>query len=129
MRAISICQPWAWAIFHGKDIENRSWKTHYTGPLLIHSSNKFDHAGYKWILDHRHLININVSIPVPDEYPMGAIIGKVNMVGCVTSHNSPWYFDDYGHVYSNPVEFKKYIPFRGALHLFEVPDELVKGLT
>jgi len=29
MKAITIKQPWAWAIvFAGKDIENRSWRTH-----------------------------------------------------------------------------------------------------
>ena len=28
MKALSIRQPWAWAILHaGKDIENRDWRT------------------------------------------------------------------------------------------------------
>ncbi len=36
---LSIRQPYAWAVVHGiKDIENRSWRTHYRGPLLIHAS-------------------------------------------------------------------------------------------
>ena len=31
--------PWAWAtIYGGKDVENRSWRTAYRGPLLIHAS-------------------------------------------------------------------------------------------
>ena len=38
MKAITIKQPWAWAIiFAGRDIENRSWYTHHRGPLLIHA--------------------------------------------------------------------------------------------
>lgn len=39
MKAISIRQPWAWLIVNGfKDIENRSWRTKYRGPVLIHAS-------------------------------------------------------------------------------------------
>ena len=40
MKALSIRQPWAWAILHaGKRIENRDWRScHYRGPLLIHAS-------------------------------------------------------------------------------------------
>ena len=38
-KGISIAQPWAAAIaFAGKEIENRSWRTHYRGPLAIHAS-------------------------------------------------------------------------------------------
>jgi hypothetical protein len=38
MRAICIRQPWAHFIVKGfKDIENRSWKTNYRGPILIHA--------------------------------------------------------------------------------------------
>lgn len=39
MKALSIRQPWAWLIANGyKDIENRSWRTNYRGPVLIHAS-------------------------------------------------------------------------------------------
>jgi hypothetical protein len=41
MRAITVRQPWAWAITHGKNVENRSRGTSYRGPLLIH-------AGVTW---------------------------------------------------------------------------------
>ena len=38
-KAISIRQPWAWAIVHaGKDIENRDWSTRYRGPVCIHAA-------------------------------------------------------------------------------------------
>lgn len=38
MKALSVKQPWAWAIIHaGKDIEKRTWRTDYRGPLLIHA--------------------------------------------------------------------------------------------
>lgn len=42
VRAITVRQPWAWAIAHGgKSIENRSRGTSYRGRLLIH-------AGFAW---------------------------------------------------------------------------------
>ncbi|MCT9624304.1 ASCH domain-containing protein [Pseudarthrobacter equi] len=37
-RAMTIRNPWAWAIINGgKDVENRSWQTDYRGPLYIHA--------------------------------------------------------------------------------------------
>lgn len=43
LRALTIRQPWAWAIIHGgKDIENRSWNTKHRGPLVIHAGMGFD---------------------------------------------------------------------------------------
>jgi hypothetical protein len=41
MKALSIRQPWASLIVAGyKDIENRSWRTSYRGPVLIHSAQR-----------------------------------------------------------------------------------------
>ena len=38
MKALTVLQPWAWALIHGpKRIENRSWATYYRGPLVIHA--------------------------------------------------------------------------------------------
>ena len=42
MKALSIRNPWAWAILHaGKRIENRSWgKSSFRGEVLIHASKR-----------------------------------------------------------------------------------------
>ena len=41
MRVLSIHQPWAWLIAMSyKDVENRSWRTAYTGELLIHAGTR-----------------------------------------------------------------------------------------
>ncbi len=48
MKAITVRQPWAWAIMHGgKDVENRSRNIvgSYRGPLLIHASLTVEPAG------------------------------------------------------------------------------------
>jgi len=38
-RCLTVRQPWAWAIASGeKDIENRSCKTDYRGPIIIQAS-------------------------------------------------------------------------------------------
>lgn len=37
-KGLTFVQPWATAVaFAGKDIENRSWRTHYRGPLAVHA--------------------------------------------------------------------------------------------
>lgn len=123
MKAISIKQPWAWAIFHGKDVENRSWATKFRGELLIHAGQKTDQEGGDWIIKR-----------FPDLLPVGAeillltggIIGKVTMTGCVIHSSSPWFFGPYGFTFENPILFKEPIPFKGALKFFDVPDEIVK---
>jgi hypothetical protein len=46
MRALTVRQPWAWAIAHaGKTVENRSWSTSYRGLLAIHAGVNFDPVG------------------------------------------------------------------------------------
>jgi hypothetical protein len=36
MKAITVRQPWAWAIINaGKDIENRTWNTNFRGRVAI----------------------------------------------------------------------------------------------
>ena len=43
MKALSVRQPWAWAVARGhKDVENRSWTTAHRGPLLLHASMRVD---------------------------------------------------------------------------------------
>lgn len=43
MLALTVLQPWAWAIAHGdKRVENRRWSTRYRGPLAIHAGARLD---------------------------------------------------------------------------------------
>jgi hypothetical protein len=44
MKALSIQQPWAWAIIHaGKRVENRTWSTRFRGPFFIHAGKTIRH--------------------------------------------------------------------------------------
>lgn len=121
MKAISMWQPWAWAVFHGKDIENRSWKTKYRGPLFIHAAKgRYDLDGAIWI--HNNFPKIDSMMPLRSDFSYGCLIGRVDFVDCVTESDSPWFFGPYGHVYKNPIGFRYPIHWKGGQGFFEVPD-------
>lgn len=118
LKAITIRQPWAWLVVNGyKDIENRKWATHHRGPLLIHAgSSRADlHIAVK---DH---IERKYGVKISDEYVMGAIIGVVDVVDCVTAHPSPWFNKSgFGWVLARPRRLPTR-PCKGKLKIFE-PD-------
>ena len=120
MKALSLKQPWAYfVVARHKDVENRSWQTKHRGPLLIHAGLKWDYEGACWI---ERATNFELN---KDYYERGAIIGYVDMVDCVKYWDSPWFFGPYGFVFENGIEFKKPIPYKGQLGIFEVPDSVI----
>lgn len=123
MKAISLWQPWAWTIFHGKPVENRDWPTRYRGSLLIHASKTWDRNGFDWICN---MFGAKLFDLMPKVFPQGYLVGKVTLIDCVRKYDSPWFFGPYGHVYADPVEFKTPILYRGERGLFDVPDEIVR---
>jgi hypothetical protein len=112
----------AWAIFHGKNIENRSRATRYRGRAMIHASKTFNMGHYNWIVNNQ----LCADIPSPDSltFIRGAVIGEVDIVDCVKEHGSPWKISGlYGFVLSHPVEYKKPLPCKGKVApLFFEPD-------
>lgn len=119
MKALSVRQPWAWLIIHaGKDVENRTWYTHYRGPLLIHASKGCTRAEYESALDFCDLLELPKPPPLKDLH-RGGIVGAVVVEDCVIDSNSPWFVGRYGIIMHNaqPVEFYS---CKGQLGLFEV---------
>lgn len=119
LKAISIRQPWAWLVVSGqKDIENRSWRTHYRGPLLVHSgmSHPDLNEGFCEELEEEHGLR-----KLPKVFYGGGIIGVVNVVDCVRRSKSPWFSPgDWGWVLADA----RTLPFReckGKVGLFR-PD-------
>jgi hypothetical protein len=46
VKALTVQQPWAWAIVHGgKNIENRTQLWKYRGPLAIHAGQRWSERG------------------------------------------------------------------------------------
>ena len=93
MKALSIKQPWASLIAHGiKDIENRTWKTHFRGRIYIHASGisagHFTHILSEFQLD---VIYKKTDFRFLDTSLIkSAIIGEVEIVDCVINHPSIW---------------------------------------
>ena len=115
MKCLSIYQPWAWLVVTGvKDVENRSWKCPHRGPLLIHASKRFDQDGY-WRLQRE----FGLTLPDPNDFDYGGIVGAVRMVGCVPHCNSPWFEGPWGFVFRNAVVLP-YQAMRGRQKLFDV---------
>lgn len=113
MKALSVRQPWAWLIIHGgKDIENRTWATAFRGPVLIHASKVIDKAAYQ------ELQQRGVQLPPVEKLKTGGIIGRVNIVDCVTRSRSRWFSGPVGFMLSSP----KPLPFfscPGRLSFFQ----------
>jgi len=120
MKALSLTQPMAWAIFHGKDIENRTWRTPYRGRFYVHASKGFDQQHYNWLLLNQKFLGIE-NLPAKEDFVHGAIIGEVDIISMVDESDSPWFFGPIGFVLRNPVEYETPIPCKGKLGFF-TPD-------
>ncbi|MBN1604718.1 MAG: ASCH domain-containing protein [Chitinispirillaceae bacterium] len=122
MLALSIQQPWAWAILHaGKDVENRSWPTSVRGRVLIHASQKIDLDGFDYIEEC-------CGIKVPPFPSTGGIVGSVEIVNCVQHSSSKWFQGKYGFVLRNPTE-TQFVRCPGRLKFFETKNALVPDLA
>lgn len=129
IKALSIRQPWAWAITTlGKDVENRTWRRRYIGPVLIHAGaglRKTDVEAFQATIDGHpdlcaHLAaagGLNLD-RLREE--TGGIVGIADITGCVRQSESPWFFGPHGFTLANA----KPLPFqacKGALGFFD-PD-------
>lgn len=129
IRAISIQNPWSYLIARGmKDVENRSRKTSFRGPVAIHAGRIFDRDARQDLIDNRHPVTgedhffIN-GLPkdfmdMASGHFNGGIIGVAEVVDCVTEHPSPWFQGPYGYVISNAREVP-FIPSPGELGFFD----------
>ena len=121
MKALSIMQPWAWLIVNGhKAIENRTWRCHYRGPILIHAGKKVDSDAHDDLTNRIH--------PVTGErqgfpeapigfFERGGIVGEAEIVDCIERSDDPWFVGPFGIVLRNarPLPFR---PCKGMLGFF-----------
>lgn len=143
--ALSVRQPWAWAILHGKDIENRSKAAlkHMPGivgrRIALHAAKGMTRDEYEW--SRQTIVRILGTCPRPDELLRGGIIGSVDVVGIVsppeparrpaarravagqedqspaTTTSSPWWMGDWG-LKLREARACDFIACAGALGLF-----------
>jgi len=120
--ALSVRQPWAWAIVAGhKDIENRSTfavsKAAFDArPVAIHAAKGMTRDEYEEAADF--MATLGVRCPRPDALVRGAIIGAANIVAIVKNHSSPWFFGPRGLVLMDQRPVSP-IPAAGALGYFQ----------
>ena len=124
---ISVRQPWAALIVDGiKDVENRSWRTHYRGRVIIHASLTRGEPRLSEIATR-----VGVDLPNID-LPIGGFVGIATIADCVTAHASKWFNGErtadgkpnYGFVLiaARPLPF---LAFAGAVGLRPVPQWVV----
>ena len=138
-RALSIRQPWAWAITDGgKTIENRDWTgCSYRGPILIHASKGGTKRDFADAVQSIAAMRADLGLPplqVPERglLPHGYLVGVARIVG---AERHPADFDGRpfrGFAIAGALglqladaEALEPIPCKGALGLFEVDDELL----
>ena len=143
MKIMTVRQPWARALFRGKDVENRSRNIAgaYRGPVAIHAAKTYGsyaefHTAAKFIARNTGILPLMVG-----PRGLGVILGVADLVdahqfslrtcGIVdetgehpTAGCSPWAFTDGWHlVFENAREIVEPIPFTGALGLRTLDDE------
>src|SRR5487761_2033152 len=101
MLALSLTQPMAWAIFNGKDIENRTWQTKFRGRVIIHASKKFNMVHWAWIMENDNRLCTFIPDTDSPAFVQGALIGEVDIIDCVRNHGSRWFTGPYGLVLAN----------------------------
>ena len=124
MKVLTIKQPWATLIMQeDKRFEFRSWQTKYRGDLLIHAGKGIDKEAMKRLAKY-----------LPDEIPLGKILGKVTLVDCVKMcsefkdmllkenpdiYTKSSFQENYGWQVENVKVFNEPIEAKGHLSLWE----------
>lgn len=155
MKALSGRQPWWWAILHaGKRIENRKWNTHYRGPILLHAAkgctDQEMREALEWMTDVGVVPrSVWAEGPILD-MPRGGIVGRARIVDVIPPWRAPllevatstaiekmyadrypgvdprWHMhEQYGFVLAD-VEPLPFVPCRGALGLFDLPEDIAR---
>lgn len=114
LRALTVRQPWAWALVMGyKDVENRNRPTRYRGTLLIHAGLQLDPDGFVAIWE------LGLLRKMPDSLPRGGLIGTVSVVDCIKNADSEWTVPGkWQWILSRPTQFRGLLECRGGQGLF-----------
>src|ERR1700722_17787396 len=140
MSCLRVRQPWAWAICHGKDVENRSRGTKHRGLLAIHASKS---APYRDDVFDPRIAELIVVHGLDDPAAeQGAVVAVAELTGCHEPaycfearpgqsglQCSPWAHASQFHWQLADVRpLAEPVPCRGMLGLWPLPDEVEKGV-
>lgn len=136
MKIISVRAPWWVFIVHSnKDIENRDWPTSYRGPVLIHASSWWQQDDVEDDAESAAIMRAAAGSPgsvsgnkmtwAQMRAKGGHIVGRADIVDCVSSTSSPWFVGKFGFVLANRAPIHP-IPFKARLGLFDAPPEIIQ---
>ena len=130
--AITLRQPWASLVACGaKDIENRGWSTNIRGRVYIHSSAHLDPSEMNAACElmASFVPNFSATRFKRDHFPLGAILGSVEIVDCVTHSDSPWFTGPFGFVLRNASFLAEPIDgVRGQLYFWDASHYLKEAI-
>jgi hypothetical protein len=148
MQALTVRQPWAWYLAHGKDVENRTWSPPLEAigsVLAIHASRD----GARWLLD-REIVRANGLARAPGYctrgvLSFGAVVGVSRLLGWVEgwekrclyrglaapdtntlalvkqARDSAWAEGPIGWMFEPGIYLTRPIPCAGRLKLWDLP--------
>jgi hypothetical protein len=117
-RALSVRQPWAWALMVGlKPVENRTWATNHRGRLWIHASTRWD----------RSRPDLLAKAAAGGPLVTGALLGHADLLAIHRSDDcgdscSEWAVPgNYHWQLASPVPLAEPVPMQGRLGLWVPP--------
>ena len=124
MKALTLWQPWAWAICHaGKRIENRTWPPPneiFGKQIAIHAGNRVDDAAV-----------LQLAKMFPELWPgkvgltHGAIVAVVTVTGFTRSSTDRWFSGPVGWQLADVIVLKQPIACRGFQKLWDLPAQVL----
>lgn len=113
-RALTVRQPWAWAIVEGlKRVENRPKRTHLRERIYIHAGRLADPKSVEHC--RRLCAKAGVKMPDPKTLITRALIGTVTIYDCVPPFRNAWAFGPWCWLLEKPRKLARPIPMSGAL--------------
>lgn len=139
MKALSIRQPWGWAILHGgKRVENRPWSTSFRGEFLIHVGLSCPDRQYTdavaWMVARAFVSTTDVEggraspfpiVPELAALPRGGIVGRARIVDVLApaatgTPRAPWHIpNQFGFVLEDVVPLP-FAELKGCTGWFDV---------
>jgi hypothetical protein len=120
LRAVTVRQPWAWAIARGfKDIENRSWYPRLDpgDELAIHAAA----AAPTWEDVQRVTKLLGRRTEVPEEFDCGCVVATARFVRAVEASRSRWFGGPIGWVLERVKPLREPVDCKGQLGLWSMP--------
>ena len=139
MKALTLTPPWAFCITHlGKRIENRTWKPPQSligQRFAIHGGKVPDGLSrrqrlFDLLCDIEDEHGITVSRPFSEVLACFGIVATAVLESATTYSLDPWFDGSgYGWNLKDVIVLPEPIPCKGALGLWNVPEEIAERLT